>query len=164
MPGASKLSVAPAPEWLRQELHNRARDQKAAAPLPDKIPEGKRNDTLTSLAGSMRRRRASEAVILAALLEQNASCAPPLSEEEVAGIAASIATYPTGGNRQGPVVPLTIEGIIEQIGFRPEVSSSDITTEEIEKGLRDLRVLAPDLDPIRRGLLRRPRPSTRELS
>jgi putative DNA primase/helicase len=64
-----------------------------AAPLPKTIPAGSRNDTLTSLAGSMRRRNAGEAAILAALLEQNAQCDPPLPESEVESIAESVARY-----------------------------------------------------------------------
>ena len=149
-----KQLIANVPPWLLRAIRERKKEQGPAAPLPERIPAGKRNATLASLAGSMRSRGASEAAILAALLEQNASCVPPLSEEEVAGIAASIATYPAGGGRQDPVGPLTIEAIIRRIGFGPEVSSSDITIEGTEKGLRDLRALAPDLDPIRRVLLR----------
>ena len=59
------------------------------------IPEGQRNATLTSFAGSMRRRGMTEDAIAAALLETNAGqCAPPLPEDEVRGIAASVARYP----------------------------------------------------------------------
>ncbi|MBN2099873.1 MAG: bifunctional DNA primase/polymerase [Dehalococcoidia bacterium] len=59
------------------------------------IPQGQRNDVLTSLAGTMRRRGMEEAAIVAALLETNAAqCAPPLPEEEVRGIAASVVRYP----------------------------------------------------------------------
>jgi hypothetical protein len=62
------------------------------------IVEGQRNATLTSLAGSMRRRRASAPVILAALVEANRlQCRPPLDESEVRTIAASIGRKPPGG-------------------------------------------------------------------
>lgn len=51
-----------------------------------------RNTTLTSLAGTMRRRGMSEDAIAAALLAENENrCRPPLAESEVRGIAHSIA-------------------------------------------------------------------------
>lgn len=57
----------------------------------EKISQGERNSTLTSLAGSMRRRGMSLESILAALTEENARrCDPPLDETEVKRIAESI--------------------------------------------------------------------------
>ena len=59
-----------------------------------KIGEGKRNDTLASLAGTMRRRGFIEEAILAALKVENARvCDPPLPDRDVATIAHSIARY-----------------------------------------------------------------------
>jgi predicted ATP-dependent serine protease len=58
------------------------------------ITEGERNAALTSLAGSMRRRGATQASIEAALLEENAQrCRPPLHQAEVRQIARSIGRY-----------------------------------------------------------------------
>ncbi|NOS99421.1 MAG: DUF3987 domain-containing protein [Phycisphaerales bacterium] len=58
------------------------------------LQEGSRNTTLTQLAGAMRRRGCDEVTIRAVLLAENAKrCNPPLSESEVAGIAASVARY-----------------------------------------------------------------------
>jgi len=58
------------------------------------IPEGQRNDHLTSMAGSMRRSGFSQNAIEAALQKENAErCQPPLSDEEVCGIARSVAQY-----------------------------------------------------------------------
>lgn len=68
---------------------------------PVTIPQGQRNDTLTRMAGAMRRQGMDESAIVVALLETNtARCAPPLPENEVKGIAASVVRYPTG-----PVTP-----------------------------------------------------------
>jgi hypothetical protein len=62
-----------------------------AAPMPDEIGEGSRDDMLTSLAGSMRRRGMAESSILAALLSENEKrCNPPLSQRQVEKIARSI--------------------------------------------------------------------------
>jgi archaellum biogenesis ATPase FlaH len=59
-----------------------------------KIREGARNATLASIAGTMRKRGLGETAIRAALLEHNSrECDPPLSEAEVAGVAASVASY-----------------------------------------------------------------------
>ena len=67
---------------------------KSAQPVEGKIAEGSRNATLTSLAGTMRRRGMGESAILAALLEENASrCDPPLSPSEVGRIAHSVGQY-----------------------------------------------------------------------
>ncbi len=67
----------------------------AAAQLPEKILEGQgRNNHLTSLAGSLRRRGASEAEVLEALRIFNKTrCEPPLDEREVLSIAKSISRY-----------------------------------------------------------------------
>ena len=63
----------------------------------EKIHAGERNSTLTSLAGSMRRRGMSHEAIEAALLTDNACRGvPPLPEEEVRKIAASVARYEPG--------------------------------------------------------------------
>jgi len=80
-------------------------DAAVKAPIPLRIPGGHRNTTLTSLAGALRRRGAGEAIILAALRGINAECVdPPLADDEVEAIAASIAKYPAGGSgiRSGP--------------------------------------------------------------
>ena len=62
---------------------------KAAPPIGNSIPELKRNDTLTSLAGTMRRRGMTPHAIEAALLAENSvKCTPPLPEAEVRGIAS----------------------------------------------------------------------------
>ena len=53
-----------------------------------------RNNFLTSLAGTMRRRGMAEDSILAGLLEENAiKCSPPLSNDEVKRTAESVAKY-----------------------------------------------------------------------
>lgn len=52
-----------------------------------------RNNTLTSLAGSMRRHGTDEETIKLALIEHNKSFPKPLDEDEVKGIAASVAKY-----------------------------------------------------------------------
>lgn len=75
--------------------------RKVTEPIPDIIPETERNTTLTSLAGTMRRRGATQSEIEAALLVANDErCRPPLDEGEVRGIAASVARYPSATTTQ----------------------------------------------------------------
>ena len=86
------------------------------ADLDTTIPEGARNDTLTRIAGAMRRRGMAEASILVALLEENARrCRPPLGEDEVRDIAASIARYQPAAN-------LTYAGAVPLPGEKSEES------------------------------------------
>lgn len=60
------------------------------------IREGKRNNTLTSMAGSMRRPGMTEDEINAALNQVNRDrCNPPLPETEILKISKSVAKYPT---------------------------------------------------------------------
>lgn len=90
-PGETPLTEAPA--WLLARLRDET-PRPAGAPDSDRIPKNRRNNTLTSLAGAMRRKGATETAILAALQAENRNrCDPPLSDSEVAGIAASIGHY-----------------------------------------------------------------------
>jgi putative DNA primase/helicase len=58
------------------------------------IPEGHRNDTLTNLAGTMRRRgMGAEEIEAALLVTNNKRCDPPLAEDEVRKIVSSICRY-----------------------------------------------------------------------
>ncbi|GAA4400254.1 phage/plasmid primase, P4 family [Quisquiliibacterium transsilvanicum] len=60
-----------------------------------RIVESSRNNTLASIAGTMRRRGMTLGAIEAALQAENQSrCQPPLEASEVSAIACSIASYP----------------------------------------------------------------------
>jgi len=88
---------AEAPAWISELVGGGRGLDGPAQPIPDVIVEGQRNTSLASLAGSMRRRGASAPVILAALLEANRlQCRPPLDQDEVRTIAASIGRKPPG--------------------------------------------------------------------
>jgi putative DNA primase/helicase len=82
--------IKPFPFSVLKIMKNRRNG--AAPPLPDIIPEGQRDDLLTSLAGTMRRRGASEEAIIAALREENETrCRPPMPDAQILKIARSIA-------------------------------------------------------------------------
>lgn len=89
-----KVRMAPLPQDVEALLPTKTASPMRSKRLPDVIKEGQRDELLASLAGSMRRRNASEAAILAALQKENRTrCQPPLPEAQVAKIARSIARY-----------------------------------------------------------------------
>ena len=98
--------IADAPAWIADA----ARSSRTAGNRPDDsdaIPDGQRNVTLASLAGTMRRRGMTAAEIETALLAVNAGrCRPPLPEDAVRGIAASVGRYPPGNGRPTPPPPV----------------------------------------------------------
>lgn len=89
------LAPLPFPETIVAMLSPNGNSKKTSAPpLPKTLTEGQRDAQLTSLAGSMRRRGASEDAIYAALQEENATrCKPPLPDKQLRKIAHSIAKH-----------------------------------------------------------------------
>ena len=82
------VEPVPAPDWMKTKGLI-----KALQSVPGTIREGNRNSTMTSLAGSMRRRNMSEEAIAAALIEENKKCNPPLDQSEILIIARSVGRY-----------------------------------------------------------------------
>ncbi len=79
---------------LVQKADRTTTTSRTKSPTEAVITHGQRNDTLASLAGTMRRRGMDEAEILAGLLEVNTRrCQPPLPESEVGDIAQSVSRY-----------------------------------------------------------------------
>jgi hypothetical protein len=96
--GPEDITVAAAPDWMvkrwgvGQNGHTTGHRKAESLDDDEVIEEGKRDDTLASLAGTMRRRGMGREEIEAALLIVNARrCQPALDESQVAKIAASIA-------------------------------------------------------------------------
>jgi hypothetical protein len=89
------VPLAPLPAELLAYFTNGNSARNGHAPaVGDEIPQGNRDATLASLAGSMRRRGMGEAEILAALRVTNEQrCRPPLADKDLERIAASIARY-----------------------------------------------------------------------
>lgn len=96
------------PAWLFMELEKAGKQPstppatitapRAAQDAHDdgtnRIPEGRRNQTLAALAGTMRRAGMGEAEILAALTATNQTrCVPQMEDKEIRQIAHSIARY-----------------------------------------------------------------------
>ncbi len=99
--GPHDMEPAELPASLR-ELLQAADGRKHAVAIPERIAAGGRNNTLASLAGTMRRRGVDTAVIETALLTVNSEqCDPPLSPDEVKAIAKSVGKYPPSAKGPG---------------------------------------------------------------
>lgn len=99
---ASPAGIASLPsQWVGLLTKPRQRTLRSTA---EPILDGTRNDTLASLAGSMRHKGFSVSAIEAALLAENAACCiPPENEEKVLRIARSYGRYVHGDRPPPPV-------------------------------------------------------------
>ena len=85
------------PKWLidwaiRQNQRNRVANTQVSA-VGEQIRDGERDQTLTRLAGSMRRHGATREEMLAALEVANHRCQPPLPQAQIEKIAESVSKY-----------------------------------------------------------------------
>src|SRR5262249_44771115 len=104
--------VVDAPAWFLKLLQEAMykRNASASSEVGESIPDGERNGTLTSLAGSMRRRGMDAAEIEPALLAVNARrCKPPLPENEVRKIANSVSRYEPAQEQDAGYQPTATE-------------------------------------------------------
>ncbi|MDP9471613.1 MAG: bifunctional DNA primase/polymerase, partial [Chloroflexota bacterium] len=110
--------LADPPTWLLSRIAQPATPTKRAPCLADGEPikDGSRNTTLTSWAGSMRRRGMSEEAIRLALSHENDTrCKPPLDAAEVAKIAHSVAGYAPAAESEAVILP---NGVVLHVGKR----------------------------------------------
>jgi len=88
------VHLAVLPEWLINMVLS-SQSGRSPEEIPNKVFEGKRNDTLASRAGQLRRKGATQDEIQQALSIYNKThCQPPLPNQEVTAIAMSISKYP----------------------------------------------------------------------
>jgi len=88
-----EAELADPPPWLIERARLRGRRMRAEE-VGETIPNGSRNKTLFSLAGTLRRRGLDEASIYAALVGINETkCETPLDDDELRRIAQSIVRY-----------------------------------------------------------------------
>jgi hypothetical protein len=152
------VPVADVPSWLLALLQRAAHSGARAGPAPpvgDRIPDGERNGTLTSLAGSMGRRGMGVEEIVAALVVSNAQrCDPPLPEEVVRTIAASVGRYAPA---QGPS---NVESDPESIPPTPEsvAEPGAVAADPADPAARRRRPGAPMRAPRPRPVTELPRP------
>lgn len=103
-PPAWLLEAARAPHSAPEGNTHEDRPRVVSATLDgDPIPEGRRNDELTRIAGSLRARGLEREELEEELLAVNAArCSPPLEAAEVAAIARSVCRYPAGNASPAP--------------------------------------------------------------
>lgn len=91
----SQTALAEMPAWLIEAATKKAVKEYAEVNTgANIIPKGKRDSTLASMAGSMRRRGMGEQAILTALMVENQErCEPPLPKDDIERIAGSISRY-----------------------------------------------------------------------
>ena len=96
--------IVEAPQWLLTLVTKPVDRGTQSTTLPyGKIPEGRRNASITSLAGTMRRPGMTEREIQAALLVVNEGrCVPPLSEDDVRRITRSVGKYAPSVSIEAP--------------------------------------------------------------
>ena len=100
------VSLAGLPAWITPKAAQRRQTRETAT---NAVTKGRRNGTLTTLAGRLRAAGNDEVAIKVALLAANLDrCDPPLPEPEVASIARSVARYPAE-------LPLTESGNAERL-------------------------------------------------
>jgi len=145
------LPPAEMPAWLIGLLTKAKAKGAPAAGNGGKIPAGKRNATLTAIAGSLRRHGLPEHEILESLKGINArQCEAALSESEVARVAASVAKYapgapvaagfslvPLGELLARPVVPVDwlVEGLLAAGTVSAAVSKPKVCKSTLARNL-----------------------------
>ena len=113
-PGSNLIPWDKLPSHILNAL-NRSGPRREMRPVVS-MAQGARNATLTSIAGSLRRKGAEEGSIETALSAINASqCKPPLPAEDIKRIAASVARYePAPSPESGAAVDDTDTGNAER--------------------------------------------------
>ena len=119
----TKVEIAELPSWLysmivdKEETH---REYHQTEEIPERIPDGLRNATLTSMAGTMRRRgMSSDAIYQALMVENRRRCMPPLSPDEVMSISKSVGKYK-------PSAPVVFSGGDEPITAREPMDAFSV--------------------------------------
>lgn len=135
--------TVPLPPQLIALLTAAGKAKAAAEPVGAVIPKGTRNDTLTSLAGTMRRRGLGADAIEAALQVENANrCQPPLGEKDVQTIAASIGKKEPGEaaetteRRKRPKTAEYVK-VLGNLGYTFRINDCNDTLEVAGKAITD---------------------------
>lgn len=106
----ARLPDAPV-ELIRELLNEQQRPGDSDGEGWDTVPEGRRNITLTALAGSLRKQGAGAEAIAATLATVNANrCQPPLPHDEVVAIVRSVLRYEPEPYEPGGDIEVLIDG------------------------------------------------------
>lgn len=133
--------IAPAPEWLISLIFSGVGRGRGVGEGGTDIPDGERNQTLTSLAGTMRRRGMSQEAILAAL--KATKCQTPLSDKELETIAKSVARY-----QPDPLASITDKTDIPRINTDIPRVIADITDQTDKADKTDMSDKTDNITPV----------------
>jgi len=101
-----KIELADMPEWLielTKQPNKSINQSKIIVNDNTDIPEGTRNNTLASIAGSFRQKGLGEEEIFVELQQYNReNCSPPLEDSEIRTIAHSLSKYPVNESERLP--------------------------------------------------------------
>jgi hypothetical protein len=115
------LAVAPLPGWILSLLETRQPAAPATSTAGELIADGRRNATLSSMAGAMRRQGMTEPELLVALRAVNAErVMPPLPDAELVTIARSVARYTPEPDVAAPVLRIHSNGHAEPVQEPPQ--------------------------------------------
>lgn len=112
--GADSLAhLVDPPGWLLRLARERRKAPPTGAPAT-KIPRGRRNQELASIAGVLRARGADVATLIEVLATANwRLCDPPLTDDEVTRIAESVARYDPQARPDDPAAQRIFEMLDE---------------------------------------------------
>jgi len=122
-------TLSPLPPEVAEWARGGRSESGPADPIPEVITEGGRESALVSMAGTMRRRGASETVILAALREMNeAQCVPPLPDEDLERIAGSVMRYEPDETPRGAAL---LNAVLQGRHNTRSLASDDLTMQDL---------------------------------
>jgi len=119
-------------EWIKTQ---RVEKKKAVEDDGGPIPDGKRNSTLASIAGRLRNAGLRREDIEEHLHEINAArCVPPMTDNDVRVIAASISRYPVGKDESVLFggVPGGLQPVSTPYAVQPSKPIQETVTEPLE--------------------------------
>jgi len=130
---ASEFEIPTIPSWLLAILSTKEKKQYSKQLNPDQtIQEGRRNDTLASLAGLLRKHNLDRSMIQKCLQSLNKQiCYPPLDSVEVTSIANSISQYPVLKEWEEPLA-------LPEINIKPPSLSDELIPPLLKTWILDI--------------------------
>lgn len=112
-----EYDIARADETVLRLLSTGKRADHDKFTVPDKIPSGKRNETIHKMACSLQAKGLTDDAILAACMAENKTkCNPPLDEDEVEKIVGSALRYDKGIVINKPSAPVQLLTVTDSKG------------------------------------------------
>lgn len=134
------------------------RGERGGTESGEAFKEGQRNAALTSLAGSMRHRGFGGSAIRSALLAENQEkCDPPLDEDEVERIAASVSRYEPDPSEDRTEVAITGGGLPRMVEAADSILANHHAV--FQRGTKIVRLARTNQEKTEQGITR-PKGST----